>query len=50
MLSWYVEDNKVLHIEENMNTRLIEAIAEHFVELTLLRRENHKFMEMDIES
>ena len=32
-----------------MNTRIIEAIAENFVELTVLRGEKHDFMEMDIE-
>ena len=27
---WYVDDNKALHVDEDMNTRIIETIDEHF--------------------
>ena len=47
-IAWYFNDNKVLHIDENLITRIIEAIVEHFGELTVSRAENHKFLEMII--
>ena len=28
-ISWYVDDNKVLHIDEEVNTKIIETISEH---------------------
>ena len=34
-IAWYVYNNKVLHIDEEVNTNIIETIAEHFGELTL---------------
>ena len=34
-IGWYVDDNKVSHIEEYVNKRIIETISEHFGELTL---------------
>ena len=37
MISWYVEDNKVSHIDNHVNKRKIEAVAENFGELTLSR-------------
>ena len=40
-LAWYVYDNKLLHVNEHVNTRIIEAIAETFGELTA-SRENTK--------
>ena len=40
MIAWYVEDNKVLHIDEEVNKRMIEMIDEHFGELTVFRGEN----------
>ena len=39
---------KVLHIDEHMNTRIIEAIAEIYSELTILVGKKHKFMGIDI--
>ena len=34
---WYVDNNKVLHVNEDMNTRIIDKIDEHFGELTVSR-------------
>ena len=45
MIAWYVEDNKVLHIDEEVNKRMIEMIDEHFGELTVFRGENTSFWE-----
>ena len=40
-ISWYVDNNKVLHVDEEVNTKVIETIAEHFVNLTVSRGKNH---------
>ena len=36
-IAWYVDENKVSHIDEDMNTRIIEAKAENFGKLAILR-------------
>ena len=36
-ISWYVYDSKVLHVDEELNTNVIETIAKHFVNLTVSR-------------
>ena len=33
-IAWYVDDSKVFHIDEEVYTKLIESIVEHFYELT----------------
>ena len=43
-IAWYVDNNKVSYIDEELNTKLIEIIAKHFFELKLSRREKHKFL------
>ena len=48
-ISWYDNYNKVSRVEGKVNTRIIEKIAEHFVELTFLRGTKHNFLGMDIE-
>ena len=48
-ISWYVDNTKVSHIDEEVNTIVIETIYEHFGELTVPRRNNHKFLGMAIE-
>ena len=47
-IALYVDDNKVLHVDNNVNTRIIEVIAEHSGELTILRGGKHKFQVIDI--
>ena len=41
-VDWYVEDNKVSHFDEELNTKMIYAIAEYFGELavTILKNIN----------
>ena len=34
-ISWYVDNNKVSHIDEDVNTKVTEIIAEHFGNLTV---------------
>ena len=47
-ISWYVDDNKVSHVEEKVNTKITEKIVEHFGELTVSRGAKHKLLGMDI--
>ena len=46
---WYVDNNKVFHIDEEVNTKLNDTIAERFGELTVSRGNNQKFQGIDIE-
>ena len=36
-IKWYVDNNKVSHVDEEVNTNIIETIAEHFGNLKLSR-------------
>ena len=48
-IAWYVDDNKVLHVYEHINTRIIEEIAEHFGDVTLSIEGNYRFLVIDID-
>ena len=48
-IAWYYYDNKVLHIDEEVNTKIIETIAEHFGELTVIRGRKQKLLVINIE-
>ena len=48
-IAWYVDNNKVSHVDEEVNTRIIEKISERFGNLTVSREKKHKFLGMDIE-
>ena len=45
---WHVDNNKVSHVDEEVNTKVIETISEHFGNLTVSRGKNHKFLGIDI--
>ena len=45
---WYVDDNKVSHVDEEVNTKVFETISEHFGNLTVSRGKKHKFLGMEI--
>ena len=47
-IAWYVDDNKVSHIDEEVIIRVIQKLPEHFGHLKLLRGKNHKSLGMDI--
>ena len=47
-ITWYVDNNKVSHVDEEVNTRVIEKICKHFGNLTVSRGKKHKFLGMDI--
>ena len=46
---WYVDNNKLSHVDEEVNTKNIETISEHFGNLTISRGKKHKFLRMDIQ-
>ena len=39
-ISWYVDNNKVFHVNEDVNTGIIEKIDEHFGDLIVWRGKN----------
>ena len=47
-IAWYVDSNKLSHVDEHANTRMIEAISETFGELTVFRGVNQRFLGMGI--
>ena len=48
-IAWYIDNNKLSHIDEEVNIKLIETIAKTFGNLTLSRGNKHKFIGMDID-
>ena len=48
-IACYVEDNKVSHVDEEVNTKVIETIAEKFGNLKVSRGKKDKFLVMDKE-
>ena len=46
---FYVDDNKISHVDEKVVTGVIQQISEHFGELTVSRGKRHDFLGMDIE-
>ena len=34
-IMWYVDNNKVPYVDEEVNTKVIETISEHFVNLII---------------
>ena len=45
---WYVDDNKVSHVDEEVNTKVIETISEYFGNLTVTTGKKNKFLGTDI--
>ena len=45
-IAWYVDDNKVSHVQEKLNTKIIGKKAKQFGELTLLRDTKNKLFGM----
>ena len=48
-IAWYFNDNNVSHIEERVNTKIIDKIAEHFGKLIVSQEKKHKLLGMGIE-
>ncbi|KAG7372416.1 reverse transcriptase RNA-dependent DNA polymerase [Nitzschia inconspicua] len=45
---WYVDDNKISHVDPQVVTDVITAIEKHFGKMTVTRGRHHKFLGMDI--
>jgi hypothetical protein len=45
---WYVDDNKLSHMSENVVTSVIDHIKKHFGDLVISRGKEHKFLGMNI--
>ena len=46
---FYVDDNKISHVDKNVVTDIIDAISKHFGKLTVSRGNKHDYLGMDIE-
>ena len=46
---WYVDDNKVSHVDLQVVTDVIDLMKSHFRELTVTRGKKHRFLGMNIE-
>ena len=40
---WYIDDNKLSHIDPNIVTEVLEETKKHFVELVMSRGEENDF-------
>ena len=47
-IAWYVGNNKVSHLDEEVKTKVIEIISEHYGNLTVSRGKKQRFLVMDI--
>ena len=45
---WYVDDNKISHVEEEVVTGVLETLREHFGNITVSRGKEHNFLGTDI--
>ena len=48
-VGWYVDDNKVSHVDDGVNTKIVDAIEEHFGKLARTTGNKHTFPGMDVE-
>jgi hypothetical protein len=47
-IAWYVDDNKVSHMDPSVVTKVIEKVEEHFGKMTVTRGKKHCFLGMNI--
>ena len=47
-ICWYVDDNKISHVEPQVVTDIIDRIEKDFGEMTVTRGKEHSFLGMDI--
>jgi hypothetical protein len=47
-IAWYVDDNKVSHIDPEIVTEVLDKIEERFGKMTITRGKKHVFLGMDI--
>ena len=48
-VGWYIDNNKVSHINDKVNTMVVEAIEEKFGKLARTTGDKHTFLGMDVE-
>ena len=48
-VGWYVDDNKVSHVSDDVNTSIVDAIEKHFGKLARTTGNKHTFLGMDVE-
>ena len=48
-VGWYVDDNKVSHVDDKVNTKIVDAIEERFGKLARTTGSKHTFLKMDVE-
>ena len=48
-ISWYVEDNKLLHKNTEVILDIINEVKKHFGEIYVVRGNNHILLEMNID-
>ena len=49
MPRWYVDDNKVSHVSDEVNSMIEDTIEEHFGKLARTTGNKHTFLGMDVE-
>lgn len=47
-IAWYVDNNKILHVDMNVVTSVINKIEERFGKMTVTRGKEHVFLGMNI--
>ena len=47
-IAWYVDDNKISHVDPKVVTSVLEAVKEHFGELVISRGNEHDLLGMKI--
>ena len=47
-IAWYVDDNKLSHVEENVVTEILDKVKDHFGELVVSRGNEHTLLGMHI--
>jgi len=48
-ICWYVDDNKVSHVEYDVVTEVLESIEKKFGKMSITRGKKHSFIGMDID-
>jgi hypothetical protein len=46
-IAWYVDDTKILHVDDNVVSQVIEKIEDRFGEMTVTRRKERVFLGMN---
>ena len=47
-IGWYVDDNKLSHVDPNVVTEILEEMNKHFGELVISRGDERDFSDMKI--